>query len=179
MSLDCGLRMKDLKYLGEGAQGKIYLIDKKRCIKIYKDIKYLPLELANLKRAEKSKIFPKVYRWGKDFMIREYINGAELYKYLHQHSLTKSISRQLVGIIKTFKKIGFNRLDTRLNNIIITPKGKLRPIDPTSAMRYRQPYPKIMLIQLKKLGLKKHFLKHVKKIDKKLAKYWTICSRNC
>ena len=167
-----GLNIKNLKYVGEGKQGKVYRIDKHRCLKIYKNKKYLPLELANSKRASK-KLFPKVYSWGKDFMIREYVKGIRLDRYLKKNHLTKTISYQLVGLIKNFKRFGFKRLDIRLSNIIITPKGRLRPIDPTCAMRYRQLYPKYMLLQLKRLGLKKHFLKQVKKIDQKLHKNWT------
>lgn len=169
-----GLNVENLKYVGEGSQGKVYLIDENRCLKLYKKIKYLPLELANLQRAEKeSTLFPKVYSWGKDYMIREYIKGIRLDEYLKKHPLTETISYQLVGIIKDFKRLGFKRLDNRLNNIIITPKGKLRPIDPTGVMQYSQSYPKHMLSQLKKLGLRKRFLEQVKKIDKKLHKEWT------
>lgn len=173
INLPKGLKLKHLKYIGEGRQGKVYLIDNSHCIKIYKNLKYAKMELANLKRAEKKGgIFPKVYQWGKKYIIREYIEGIGLKKYLKSHHLTKSISRQLVDLIKNFKKIGYKRLDTGLTNVIITPKGILRPIDPTSAMLFRQSYPKHMLKQLKKKGLKKHFLEHVKKIDKKLYQEW-------
>lgn len=170
---DVKLEVKDIKYIGEGAQGTVYRIDASRCVKIYKDIKYLPLELSNLEKAQKkTDIFPKVYHSEENFIIREYIEGTGLKKYLRNHPLTVSISYQLVKLIKTFKKIGFTRLDTRLDNVIITPEGRLRPIDPTSSMRCKKSYPQIMLRQLKSLGLKKRFLKHVKIIDKKLYKKW-------
>ncbi len=173
MHLPDGLRLKNLKYLDEGHHGKVYLIDNSRCLKIYKDKNHLKRELANLKRAErKRRIFPKVYQRGKDYLILEFIDGIDLKKYLKSNPLTKSISRQLVDLIRHFKVIGYKRLDTSLTNVIITPNEILRPIDPTSLMQFRQPYPETMLRQLKQKGLKKNFLKHVKEIDQKLYKKW-------
>ncbi len=173
MHLPDGLRLENLKYLAKGHHGKVFFIDNSRCIKIYKDKKYLKRELTNLKKAERKEgIFPKVYQRGKDYIILEYIDGIDLKKYLKSNPLTVSISRQLVDLIRNFKVIGYKRLDTSLTNVIITPNEILRPIDPTSLMRFRQPYPKIMLKQLKQKGLKKNFLKHVKEIDQKLYKNW-------
>lgn len=172
MDFPKGINEKDLEFVGEGTQGKIYRIDQFRCLKIYTKPKFFPWELANLQRAKHNPVFPKVYQYGKNYMIREYIEGISLLKYLRKNPLTMSISHQLVGMVKTFKKLRFNRLDSRLNNIIITPKGRLKAIDPANAMRIKMPYPKNMLSQLEKLRLKNRFLRHVKEIDKKLYRDW-------
>lgn len=171
--LPTGLKLESLELIGEGAQGIVYRVNNSECIKFYKDLKYAERELKILLKArKKTRLFPQIHRWGKGYMIREYIEGINLDQYLQSHRLTKAISRQLVGLIKDFKKLGFKRLDTRLDNVIITPQGTLRPIDPTSAMLYRQTYPKIMLNHLKRLGLKKRFLKDLKNIDRKLYMKW-------
>ena len=172
MNLPKEFQKKDLKLLGEGAQGKVYQINDSRCIKVFKRPKCLQLELDNLKKAAHKRCFPKVYGYGKDYIIREYFNGMNLRQYLKKFPLTESISYQLVKLLRAFKRLNFSRIDTRLKNVIVTAKGKVRPIDFVNSKRQRHSYPKILLSQLDKFGLKETFLEHVQKIDNKLYAKW-------
>jgi predicted Ser/Thr protein kinase len=177
MDLPNSIKKNKLKLLGEGAQGKVYRIDGSRCIKIFKRPQCLQRELDNLRMAAHEPCFPKVYEWGKDYIIREYMEGIELGQYLQKSPLTKSISWQLVELLRAFERLHFRRIDTQLKNVIITSKGKLRPIDFVNSMSKKQLYPKLLLGQLKKINMKKTFLEHVKLIDKALFNKWNAASK--
>lgn len=178
MPLPDGLKKKHLKLLGKGAQGEVYQIDATRCIKIFTHSKSsMERELANGLKAQQESVFPQIYQWGDNYIIREYFEGVELRAYLHHNPLTESISGQLVALIRAFERLGFTRLDTQLKNVIITPQGMLRPIDFVNSARVCQPYPKLLLAGLQKLQLKETFLKHVKRIDRELYTRWKAADR--
>jgi predicted Ser/Thr protein kinase len=123
MTLPNGLDTKDLKFLGKGAQGEVYQIDESRCIKIFTRSKGLPRELENLQKAEYEPCFPKVFEWGDNYIIREYIEGMELRAYLRKNPLTESISFQLVDLLQAFERLHFTRIDTQLKNVIKISKA--------------------------------------------------------
>lgn len=173
VALPNGLRTEDLRLVGEGGQGRIYLIDESHCVKIYKETKYLKRELEALKIAANVPVFPRVFDWGKGFMIREFIPGVSLSEYLKANPLTEDLAQQLLEIFYTFKRLNFRRADTRLDHIIITPQRRLRLIDPTNAMSKSESFPKRMLAGLKTLGYQEDFLKYVSRIDPSLARRWS------
>ena len=85
MKLPHGLKIKKQKLIGQGIHGQVYSLNKTTCIKIYKKQKYLSQELANLLKVEGKPWFTKVFKWGNKYMIREYVNGIQLDKYLKKH----------------------------------------------------------------------------------------------
>ena len=172
MALPDNLRIADLQKVGEGEQGIVYLIDPGRCIKVYKKSKYYDRELAVLQRTAGEPRFPKLFKWGHNYIIREYIPGIDLITYLKTNALTEAISGQLLEVLECFKRLRFRRIDTRLAHIIVTPDIQLRLIDPTNAMNKEQTYPKNLLAGLEELGVKRTFLEHVKKINPQLYERW-------
>lgn len=172
MTLPYGLKEGALKMVGEGSQGKVYLIDPWRCIKFYKRKEFLPLELEILLKAKNEPQFPKVYEWGDDYMIREYIPGIGLKEYLRKSPLTEDLSRQLSELFLTFERLDFKRLDTRMAHLIVTPEGRIKAIDPANAMRKQGSFPKKFLSQLDDLKYKKTFLKHLQVINPTLYERW-------
>lgn len=173
MNLPSNLRIDDLALIGEGNQGIVYLIDPSRCIKVYKRSKFLKRELSVLKRAKGEPKFPALYEWGDKYIIREYISGVDLETYLKNNPLTEALSRQLLELYETFKRLRFKRLDTRLAHIIITPNEQLKIIDPTNAMNKKSSYPRKLLAGLDNLGLKKVFLEHTANINSSLYEKWS------
>ncbi|HYH02578.1 MAG TPA: hypothetical protein VEC37_05720 [Bacillota bacterium] len=172
MELPYGLKEEALQLVGEGSQGKVYLIDPFRCIKIYKRKEFLALELEVLQKAHNEPQFPNVYEWGDEYMIREYFPGTDLKKYLRKNGLAVEMSRQIVELFQAFERVGFNRLDTRMAHMIVTPEGQLKAIDPANAMRKQGSYPKKFLSQLSDLKLKKTFFKHLQIINPEYYKKW-------
>ncbi len=174
MPLPYGLREDTLQLVGEGSQGKVYLIDPQRCIKIYKRQEFLPLELEILLKAHNEPQFPRVYEWGSDYMIREFIPGVGLKEYLRKNPLTADLSRQIADLFLAFERLGFHRLDTRMAHVIITPEGRIRAIDPANAMRKSGIYPKKFFSQLAKMKCKETFFKHVKEYNPALYDRWSL-----
>jgi predicted Ser/Thr protein kinase len=172
MALPDNLNIADLKLVGEGNQGIVYLIDQTRCLKVYKRSKFFARELSVLQKTKGEPRFPALYSWGDKYMIREYIPGIDLETYLKKNTLTEAISRQLLEIIETLKRLRFKRLDTRLAHIIITPNKELRIIDPTNAMNKSRSHPERLLAGLENLGFKEIFLEHAQKINPALAEKW-------
>jgi predicted Ser/Thr protein kinase len=172
MTLPYGLREESLQLVGKGSQGRVYLIDPQRCIKIYHRQEFLPLELEILLKAKDEPQFPKVYEWGDDYMIREFIPGIGLKDYLRRNSLTPDLSRQIAELFLAFERLGFRRLDTRMAHLIVTPEGRIKAIDPANAMRKQGSYPKKLLSQLNDLRCKKTFLTHLQAMYPMLYERW-------
>ena len=172
MALPYGLKEENLKLVGKGSQGRVYLIDPRRCIKIYHRKEFLPLELEILLKAKNEPQFPEVYEWGEDYMIREYIPGINLGEYLRRHPLTEDLSRQIAELFLAFERLGFNRLDTRMAHVLVTPEGRIKAIDPANAMRKQGAYPRKFLSQLSDLKWKRTFFKHLQRINPTLYERW-------
>lgn len=172
MTLPYGLREETLQLVGEGSQGKVYLIDALRCIKIYHRPEFLPLELEILLRAHYEPQFPKVFEWGDNYMIREYIAGVGLKDYLLKNPLTEDLSHQIAELFLAFERLGFHRLDTRMAHVLVTPEGRIKAIDPANAMRKSGAYPKKFFKQLAKLKCKDTFFKHLKVVNPGLYERW-------
>lgn len=161
-----------MQLLGEGAQGVVYRIDRHRCVKLFHKPQCWARELENLIRTRHESGFPKLYGYGRYYIIRQYIEGMELGQYLKKFPLTQEISLQLLKLLLAFKRLHFKRIDTQLKNVMITPKGKLVPIDLVNATRKKQPYPQFLLAQLDELGLKEQFLNHIEHQNPHLAAKW-------
>lgn len=172
MTLPYGLKEENLQLVGKGSQGRVYLIDQQRCIKIYHRQEFLPLELEILLKAKDEPQFPKVYEWGDDYMIREFIPGIGLKDYLRRNPLTPDLSRQIAELFLAFERLGFRRLDTRMAHLIVTPEGRIKAIDPANAMRKQGSYPKKLLSQLSDLRCKKTFLTHLQAMYPMLYERW-------
>jgi predicted Ser/Thr protein kinase len=172
MTLPYGLKEEDLQLVGKGSQGKVYLINPQLCIKVYHRKEFLPLELEILLKAKYEPQFPKVYEWGDDYMIREYIPGVSLGEYLRRNPLTEDLTRQIAELFLAFERLGFNRLDTRMAHLILTPEGRIKAIDPANAMRKHGLYPRKFLSQLSDLKCKETFFRYLQRINPILYQRW-------
>jgi predicted Ser/Thr protein kinase len=156
------IRVEQLEFIGAGKHGEVYRIDERHCIKIYNSRQYLRKELAALERGAEAPFFPRVYDWGRDYIIREYAPGTPLNRYLRVNAFTPDIARQLVEMVETMRRLRFRRADTRLSHIIIDPKGKLWLIDPVNTMKKSPPFPRKLLKGLMRRGVDGEFLEYVK-----------------
>ncbi|GIM28563.1 hypothetical protein CPJCM30710_12290 [Clostridium polyendosporum] len=172
IKLYAGLNIKELELLGRGTQGKVYRIDSQRCIKIFKRKQVCKDELETLVMAQKDSHFPRLYAYGKNYIIRECINGIELDKYLSVHTLTSSVSSKIVELYEAMMGVGYNRLDAALFHIFITPSGDIKLIDTARAMKKRTIYPYLIIKGLEELGYKKQFLNFIKAIRPELYTKW-------
>lgn len=157
-----GYDLNNLEYIGKGIHGKVYKIDSVRCIKIFRKTSFYEKELSTLQMAQNNKHFPKIYEWNEGYIIREYIDGIELDKYLKDNPLTLEMSEKIINLYEALKEVGFKRLDAVLFHIFVIPSGELKLIDTTRVMRKETIYPKLLIDGLKKLGYKNEFMNHLK-----------------
>jgi len=167
-----GYNLKELKFLGRGTQGSVYRIDSKRCIKVFKSSRVCMDEFKTLFIAQAYDQFPKLYFVGKNYIIRECINGIELDKYLRKYPLTPSMCMKIIELFDTMDKIGYRRLDSAIFHIFVTPQGSLRVIDTSKALRKKTRCPKLFLKGLEKSGYKEEFLNFVKNTRPDLYAKW-------
>lgn len=167
-----GLNIKNLQLLGCGTQGKVYKIDSQRCIKIFKRKQDCKDEFETLTIAQIDWHFPRLYQYGENYIIRECINGVELDKYLSEHPLTPNISNKIIELYEAMIKVGYNRLDSAIFHIFITPSGNLKLIDTAKAMKKTAIYPHLIISGLTKLGYKTQFLSFVKNTRPDIFNKW-------
>lgn len=169
--------LSDLQHLGTGTQGSVYRIDKTKCIKIFNKEKYCQAELHSLLISQIDVHFPKLYSYGDNYIIREYIKGISIDSYLSNHTLTNEICSKIIEIYNAMYFVGFKRLDSALFHIFlvdsdINPPSKVMLIDTAKAMKKTYSYPKIMLKSLERFKSKEKFLLYVKNNHPELYSKW-------
>lgn len=172
IKLYAGFNIKKLQFLGSGTQGKVYKIDSQKCIKIFKRKQICKDEIETLVMAQMDSHFPRLYAFGEDYIIREYIDGIELDKYLSSHPLTENISKQIIELYEAMNLVGYSRLDAAPFHIFLTSSDDIRLIDTARAMKKKVIYPALIIKSLEELGYKKQFLTFVKISRPKLYTTW-------
>lgn len=173
-----GYDVDKLECIGKGIHGRVYRIDLKTCIKVFKKKEFYEKELETLKMVQNDDHFPKLYKWGDKYIVREYIDGIELDKYLKKKPLTPAISAKIIDLYDAITKAGFTRQDTMLFHIFITPGGDFKMIDTARVMKETYIYPKLILKGLKELGCMDEFLNHVRLLKPELYEKWTYAIKS-
>lgn len=166
------INLKDLTLLGKGTQGKVYLLDSQKCIKVFKREKDCNNEIKTLLMAQGDHHFPKLYEFGTNYIIREYIKGIELNEYLLKENLTAEISAKLVELYESIVKVGYLRRDTAIFHILITPSFELKLIDTAKAMKKKTSVPSLLISGLDDIGHKEDFFNFLKANRPDLYKHW-------
>lgn len=117
--------------------------------------------------------FPRLYDYGENYIIREYIDGIELDKYLSLHPLTPIISNEIINLYEAMSTVGYKRLDSAIFHIFITQSDNLKLIDTAKAMKKKAIYPKLIIKGLDELNYKDEFLEFVKVIRPDLYTKWS------
>lgn len=167
-----GYDIDKLKCIGKGIHGRVYRVDSKSCIKIFKKMEFYEKELETLRMVQRDAHFPKLFDWGDKFIVREYIGGIELDKYLKRNPLTTDVSLKIIDLYDGIVKAGFSRHDTMLFHIFITQDVELKMIDTARVMKEAYSCPKLLLKGLNDLGCRDEFLKHVKLLRPELYEKW-------
>jgi len=166
------INLKQLTYVGKGAHGKVYRLDKNRCIKICKNTKDMQMEYRVLKRAERYPQFPKVYQCKGKYMIREYVDGQNIVDYIKKNGFSNNLARELTELIKVFIKLKFTRIDIRMSEVFVTRDNKIKIIDTTRYLDKKASYPIKMLTVLEELGYKKRYIDFLKKYYPEFYRAW-------
>ena len=164
--------LKQGEYLGEGHNGVVFLLPDNNVIKIFKSKDVLSDESSILYRTRKSKYFPHIVEVGDYYIIREYVEGERLDKYLKQNSLNIKLSENLFDLIEEFSRLHFKRKDLRCKDIFVRSDMSLMIIDPKNNYDKEVNYPRHLMKGLSKAGVLEDFLNVVKQKDKKKYRLW-------
>ncbi|MGG7177963.1 protein kinase [Clostridium paraputrificum] len=160
------------KFLGQGNNGVVYSLPEHKVIKIFVEEKVCSDEGYTLLRARSSKFFPKIYKSGKLYIVREMVEGIQLDKYIKKHGMNKELTKNICKIIKEFKSLQFSKLDTRCKDLYVGDNNTIMLIDPKKCFKRKVNFPRHLMKGFLKLGVLDEFLSYVKEIDKKKAREW-------
>lgn len=158
----CGIDISNLQFIGEGTQGKAYLLPDGKVIKVFRRKTPCTDQLLILQSGSKSRFFPAVYKYDDYSIIMEFVDGVKLKYYLGDTELSKKLSFELVELIKEFENLKFTRLDIRLPHIFVQPDESIKIIDPRKSFVIIQPYPFQMLKGLNRLGVLEEFFELIR-----------------
>jgi predicted Ser/Thr protein kinase len=173
-AINCfNIDLSTCKFLGQGANGKVYLLPNGKALKIFFKKENCKHEYEILKSVEGNKHFPKVNEYSSNCMIREYIGGILIENYIRKYGLSVILAKNLIELIEDFRKLGFTRLDIRCAHIFIQQDMTIKIIDPRKTYSKLVPYPYSILKTLNKLGVLDDFFNTLKNTNIKLYKDWS------
>jgi hypothetical protein len=161
-----------LKLIGQGAEGKVYLLPDDKVLKVFHNPNSCARQIEILLKAQNSRFFPTVFSFDNYSIIMSFVYGSTLSFYLKQNNINRNLSLELVRLIDEFKKLHFTKLDMRLGHIFLQPDDTIKVIDPRGSYDRNQPYPSSMLYGLQKSGELSIFFDYIKHDYPSHYKYW-------
>ena len=163
---------KDAKLLGEGHNGIVYEVPGNRAIKIFTDKNVCKSEADILYRVKKSKYFPRIYKNGDYYILRDMVNGKRLDDYIKENGLSQQLIYNLYRLINEFKALKFTKLDARCRDIYVNKNERLMVIDPKQCYRRKVDYPRHLMKGLDGIDVLEEFLRGIYIIDKRRGSEW-------
>ncbi|MGL5634621.1 MAG: hypothetical protein ACRCX8_09765 [Sarcina sp.] len=161
--------------IGEGHNGVVFLLENGNIIKFFRRHEAWLDESYILKRVKGSKFFPKIIEIGDNYVVREFVPGERLDKYLKTHTMDRVLAKALFQMILEFEKLKFKRLDIRCKDIFYNiDEKKIMIIDPKKNYDKRVSYPRHLMKGLYKKGALDIFLNFIEDFDDKKAKVWSV-----
>jgi putative serine/threonine protein kinase len=164
----------DIKLIDKGAHGAVFRLSMDKCVKIYAEPRNAEMEANTYRLSKGSKIVPKLYEVGDNYIVMEFIEGRSLWKYLNEKKeITLDISTKIISLIREMKRLGFTRIDSSLRHILITSEKELKVIDLVYSYVRKDTKPIKIFTELNRLQLLKQFMDNVKEIDSELYYEWS------
>ena len=170
--MDIESLFKDAKLLGEGHNGIVYEVPGNRAIKIFTDKNVCKSEADILYKVKKSKYFPRIYKNGDYYILRDMVNGKRLDDYIKENGLSQQLIYNLYRLINEFKALKFTKLDARCRDIYVDKNERLKVIDPKQCYRRKVDYPRHLMKGLDGIDVLEEFLRGIYIIDKRRASEW-------
>ncbi|BAU28303.1 protein kinase-like protein [Aneurinibacillus soli] len=165
--------LKGYRQIGQGGDGTIYQLTSERCVKIFYEEETQQRELEALQVGQLSSVIPRLYEYGSNYIVMEYVNGTSLKKIAKkERQLSESIVRKILFMLEEMKRVGFARHDTEVRHILFNEQGEIKVIDHKRALTSARTVPTKLVAGLKKMGVLKEFLEHVNKLCPSLYEEW-------
>jgi putative serine/threonine protein kinase len=151
--------------IGDGKDGEVYQLTSDKCVKYFFKIETQQKELEALQIGQSSPVIPRLYEYGENYIVMEYVNGISLARHLkREKQITEDLTEKILLMLDELKALGFTRWDAEVRHILINENGELKVIDHKRAFSTDSKLPTKLLKGLKKFGLTSEFLAHVKNL---------------
>jgi len=162
----------DLKVISQDKRHVIIEIDENHWATYYVNEEKAEKEFQALQMGASRGITPVVYGRRGTYVVIEAIQAPTIADYLKNNSMTKELTKKLLGLLNDFKDVGFNRLDHPLTNIYVMQDGSLKVINLQWDTKFPQNlFPRKMIVGMGKQA--SAFLKYVQALEPSLYKTWT------
>ncbi|MEC1525103.1 hypothetical protein P9D43_24150 [Neobacillus niacini] len=159
--------------IGMGAQGAVFKLSEKRCVKIYSNTLQAQMELEALKAGQHLAFFPRLYEYGENYIVMEFFNAPTLKEYLRNCTyIPESITRKLLYVLGEMRNAQFTMVDAPLRHIFVLENEELKVIDHVNAFKRVHPVPLKLLRDLNMMLLKESFLSQVRKFEPATYETW-------
>ncbi|NME82217.1 protein kinase [Clostridium sp. SM-530-WT-3G] len=169
---DTEILFREATYLGQGNNGIVYKLPGNKVIKLFLSPKVCNDEGSILVKTKESKYFPKIYKKGRLYIVREMVQGEQLDKYIKKNGLSDKLIENIYNLLKEFRRLKFKKIDTRCKDILVSEDESLMIIDPKKAYVRKMDYPRHLMKGLYKLGTLDRFFTGLNEIDKKASREW-------
>ena len=166
------IQLNECELLGKGAEGSVYLTPEGYALKVFNNTKGADDEALILNKVGNSRFFPRIIVQISNLIVRECVQGINLYEYIAQNGLSENLAFEIIEFVENLKEVGFTRINIRNAHIFIDRNEKLMIIDPRKAFEKITPYPKDIIKILLKNQCYDEFLSYVTQYDFKLISYW-------
>ena len=163
---------REAEFLGEGHNGIVYEVPGNKALKIFLEKKICKEEADILERVRKSKYFPKIYKRGDYYILREKVGGTRLDHYIEQYGLTEKLSYNLYKLLREFEELKFTKLDIRCRDVYVEEDERVMVIDPKQCYKRKVSYPRHLMKGLNGINVLDQFLNYVERFDKKTSLEW-------
>ncbi|MGJ7923302.1 kinase [Neobacillus sp. LXY-4] len=161
------------KFIGKGGDGAVYQLTTEGCVKVFAEEETQKMELMALQLGQSSPVIPRLYGYGTNYIIMEYVNGISLKRYLRINKhLPESIAVKILYMLDELKAVGYTRIDVEVRHILFNHIEEIKVIDLKRALTTNRTVPYKLLTGLRKFGYLNEFLKHVKKLRPSLISEW-------
>lgn len=166
------VNLLDCTFLGRGHNGAVYMLPEGKVIKICFEEKSCKKEYYILNRINENKYFPKTYGMCGNYIIRDFVDGICLDRYIKENGLDHLLALKIIKLLEEFKKLKFLKEDTRCKDIMVRADGALMVIDPKKFYSKKRDFPKHLAKGLYKLGVLDDFMEVVKQERPQLYRKW-------
>ena len=150
----------------------VYKLPEDKIIKLFADKNICKEEGDILYRTNGSKFFPKLYKRGDLYIVRDMVEGTQLDKYIKKQGLSREVSENIYYLLMEFKRLKFSKIDTRCKDIYVMNNKKVMLIDPKKCYSRKISYPRHLMKGLLKLKVLDEFLYYISNIDEKKSLQW-------
>ncbi len=163
---------REAQLLGEGHNGIVYEVPGNKAIKIFTNKNVCKSEAEILYKVKKSKYFPKLYKNGEYYILRDMVNGKRLDDYIKENGLDQQLIYNLYRLINEFKSLKFTKLDARCRDIYVDKNQRIKVIDPKQCYKRKVDYPRHLMKGLDGIDVLEEFLRGIYIIDKRRGEEW-------